>query len=497
VDANAVGGLLLPAGLWLLIASGAPLHHHQRLAAASLIALAIGTLTLVGWGFALAYGAQWQALSLGSDDEQWVFLGLQGFFLQGATDPENLNRLIGLWPLIVAGALLAANAVPYGARLAIVAFFTCVVSGLILPVVACWGWGGGWLATLGERAGLGRGMVDVGRLATVGLTTGAASLVWARLSSWPVPTAGAPQLPVTQFPVRVVAGVLLSMIGAAALNNGGESAALSSGQFVSTAVAVSAAILAAGLYTTFTTRHADVLSAGRAALAGVFITSSSGALLPLPVVLGLGLFCGLMATVGYYVVHEQWRWRDQAAIATSVLVPSAVGLLCTGLFANGSYGVAGLLSTADLNAAQLLAQVVGLFAAGLFAAGVSRIALWPIRIEAIPAGDTVDLPREAGDVLVDREAVPASPKPSASREVRSPAEQIISNAPSDATNGAAPEAVKRSLFGRFRRQPAPAPPPKQPRKVAYPYRVGGRPLSARPLVDQDDGSVESPSAGKQ
>ncbi len=490
MDANAVGGALLPAGLWLLIAAGVPPQHHRRLVAASLVALAIATLTLVGWGYAFAFGGQWRALSLGDDEERWVFLGLYGFLLQGVTDAESLSRLVRLWPLIAAGALLAAGAALYHTRLAALACFTFVVSGLILPVVACWGWGDGWLVALGEHAGLGRGMVDAGRLATVGLATGAASLTWARIASSSEQAASVPQLPPVHFPVRAVAGVLIVMIGAAALSSDfvPDAPAFSSGQFVSSAVAVSVAILTAGLYTSFATRHTDVLSAARAALAGVFITSSGGALLPLPVVIGLGLFCGLAATIGYYAVHEQWRWRDEAAIVTSVLAPSAIGLICTGIFASGSYGVAGLLSTADLAAGQLLAQVAGLFAIGAFALGVGRVATWLLRAESIRADDV--LPSSNVQDMPDAVTAPGPLGPSA---VYQPQSVTAQPERAGATEKVAPEPARRGLFGRFRREPAaPPPPPKQPRKVAYPYRFGQRPLSIRPL---DGESAEAAGDG--
>jgi len=487
VDANAIGGLLLPAGLWLLIAAGVPSQHHHRLAAAALIALAIGTLTLVAWGFAFAFGSRWQALSLESDGARWVFLGLHGFFLQDATDPESIGLLVRLWPLVAAGALLAAGAVPSYVRLAAVALFALLVCGLILPVIACWGWTDGWLARLGENADLGRGWVDVGRLSTIGLATGMASLIWARLALPRELTPDTPRLPTTQFPVRAVAGVLLSMAGAAALG-GYDTPALSSGQFVSGAVAVSAAILTAGLYTTFTTRHADVLSAGRAALASVFVTSSAGALLPLPVVVGLGMVCGLLATIGYYVVHERWGWNDEAAIVTSVLAPSAIGLVCTGVFANGSYGVVGLLSRAELPTDQLLAQVLGIFAIALFAYSVSRVALWPLRVAPNPAARTVRTSAEPASVL---SKVVATPEPAAMPTAEPAAAQDAPVASAQSTVNTAPKQTRRGLFERFKRSNVAAPtPPKQPRKVAYPYRVGGRPLSARPLA-AEDGSASS------
>jgi hypothetical protein len=187
------------------------------------------------------------------------------------------------------------------------------------------------------------------------------------------------------------------------------------------------------------------------------------------------------------VVHERWGWNDEAAIATSVLAPSAIGLVCTGVFANGGYGVVGLLSRAELPTDQLLAQVIGIFAIALFAYSVSRIALWPLRVAPNPAARTVRAPAEPASVL--SEAV-ATPEPAAMPAAEPAAAQDGPAASAQTTAEAPPKQTKRGLFERFRRSPAAAPTPKQPRKVAYPYRVGGRPLSTRPLADAD-GSASS------
>lgn len=502
METDLVGGLLLPVGLWLLLSAGTPSQLHRRLAVTSLIAAAIATLAFVAFGFALAFGGQELSLGVGAPPERWIFAGLSGFFLDGATNLEGLRAFVRCWPLIAAGAVLVAGALGQQARILTLAVFTVVVAGVILPLVMCWMWGGGWLYALGANAGLGRGAVDLGHLAATGIAIGAAGIAW--LDSIPRRelTLHEPELPAVHFPVRAVAGALLVLASAPAFAGAfaPESPELPMGQFVNSSVAVSIAILTAGGYTIFTTRRPDVLSASRAAAAAVLATSSGGALLPMPVIAVLGIICGLLATIGYYAVNEQLRWRDDSAIVTSVFAPAAVGLLATGIFANGAFGVAGLLSqSAELAAGQLFAQAIGLVAIALFAMGTSKAALELMRRARvsllIPAETAYSQPPMPQPTLSS--VVVASSEFADAAQAMSLAYASVSEAPdlvpadqpameaepaaTEAVASATGEGNARRWLIRFRRRnETPPPAPKQPRKVAYPYRVGGRPLSIRP-----------------
>lgn len=496
-----MGGLLLPVGLWLLLSAGTPSQLHRRLAIASLITLATATLTFVAFGFALAFGGRELSLGAGAAPERWIFAGLSGFFLDGATDVENLRTFVRFWPLIAAGAVLIAGALAQQARTATLAVFTIVVAGFILPIVMCWMWGGGWLYELGTNAGLGRGTVDLGHLAAIGIAAGTAGIVWLRSIPRREMALHEPELPAVHFPVRAVAGVLLILASAPAFASmfAPDAPELPMGQFVNSSVAVSIAILTAGGYAIFTTRRPDVLSASRAAAAAVLVTSSGGALLPMPVVAVLGVVCGLLATIGHYAVNEKWRWRDDSAIVTSVFAPAALGLLATGLFANGAFGVAGSLSrSAGLEAGQLLAQAIGLVAIVLFAMGLSGTALGLMRRARVPLlipAETVysqsPMPQPALSSVVVASAefadaaqamsltyasVSESPDLASAGQPTMGAETITMEEAAPATGGGR----ARRWLTRFRRGDETPPAPKQPRKVAYPYRVGGRPLSIRP-----------------
>lgn len=500
-----MGGLLLPVGVWLLLSAGTPSQLHRRLAVASLIALATATLAFVAFGFALAFGGRALALGVGAAPERWIFAGLSGFFLDGATDLESLRTFVRFWPLIAAGAILTASALAQQSRAAPLVAFTAVVSGVVLPIAMCWMWGGGWLYALGANAGLGRGTVDLGRLAAIGIAAGAAGIVWLHSIPQRELALHEPELPAVHFPVRAVAGVLLILASAPAFAGtfAPDAPELPLGQFVNSSVAVSVAILTAGGYAIFTTRRPDVLSASRAAAAAVLATSSGGALLPMPAVAVLGVVCGLLATVGYYTVNERWRWRDDNAIVTSVFAPAAIGFLATGVFANGAFGIAGLLSrSSEFEAGQLLAQTIGLIAIVLFAMGLSGAALELMRrarvtllipTETAYSQSPTLQPALSSVVVASAEFTDAAqamsltyasvseasdPAPAASATAE---EALVVTATAPATDGGR----MRSWLARFRRNDNTPPVPKQPRKVAYPYRVGGRPLAIRPASAGD------------
>ena len=59
--------------------------------------------------------------------------------------------------------------------------FSILIGGFIYPIFGCWVWGGGWLAQLGYRSGLGHGAVDYAGSGVVHLQGGALALITAYL----------------------------------------------------------------------------------------------------------------------------------------------------------------------------------------------------------------------------------------------------------------------------------------------------------------------------
>ncbi|MDW8351585.1 MAG: hypothetical protein RML99_06715 [Anaerolineae bacterium] len=512
METDLLGGLLLPIGLWLLLSAGTPSQLHRRLAVATLIAISTATLTFIAFGFALAFGGSEGALGFGIAPERWIFVGLSGFFLDGATDLQSLETFIRFWPLVAAAAVLVAGALGHQARAFALVAYTVVAAGIALPVAMCWMWGGGWLHALGPNVGLGRGAVDIGHLAVAGIVAGASSIAWLRTIPRREPASHEPELPVVHFPSRAVAGVLFVLASVPVFANAfaPDEPRLPIGQFVGAGAAVSIAILTAGAYTIFTTRRPDVLSASRAALGAVLATSSGGALLPMPIVALLGIFCGLLATVGYYMVNEKLRWRDDSAIVTSVLVPAATGLLTTGTFANGAFGVTGWLSPgARLESGQLLAQVIAVLAITLLATSTSGALLALMRFsriallvppEIVYARSSESPPTASASVAAVEFADVAQAVDFAYASATEAANLTAVGSPPTQPNGdmkeqsPAPNNARPSgWFTRLRRGSEQPAAPKQPRKVAYPYRVGGRPLMARPPSVANSDASEEPS----
>lgn len=507
-----IGGLLLPVGVWLILSAATPPQLHRRLAAASLIAIAVATLTFVVCGYAFMFGAALPGAALP---------GASGFFLDGATTPEGLERFVRYWPLIIACALLIAGTLAPRARTVTQIALITLISGVLLPVTGRWVWAGGWRADLGSEAGWGQGTIDLGHLSVVGLIAGAASIAWLTTLPRRALTLSEPELPAVQFPVRAVTGalcVLTSTVAYAGTYVGASvpSSTVALGQFVNSSISVSAAILTAGLYTLFTTRRTDVLSASRAAMAATFAASSGGALLPMGGVIVLGIGCGLLATIGFYAVNERLRWHDDSAIVTSAFLPSALGALATGLFANGAFGITGLFAAAatDRTAGldQLFAQVVGLGAAAALAWVISSAMLGLLR----RAGITLCVSTEVDvSTHLPADQLPASIAAGTSDYTASlPEVQVTYTPPPEPslasitqpdyqTMQPSPEPTppnvtksRRDWLSWLRRSPAPPTTPRQPRKVAYPYRAGGRRLAARPLtIDESESypDAESPT----
>ncbi len=477
-----VSGFLLPAGVWLIVSAGAPLQAQRRLASVTLIALAASLLTFAAFGFALAFGGIGATVPEFADtlnapvairgaQDTWIFAGASGFLLNASAQPSVLALFVQALPLVLAGAVLMAGVLAQRARPIAQLILIVVTCGVALPLTGGWLWANGWLHTLGAH--------DSGQLAVVGLAAGGAGLAWLRATPRRS-VAPAPQLPEALLPARAIAGVLLVLAGmAGALIAQDADAAMR--QFVNTAIAAAVAIITAGAYTAFTTRNTDALSASRAMLAAIFMGSAGAASLPTWLMALLGVACGLLATLGFYWVNEKRRLNDESAIVTAALLPAAVGMLVTGAFDG---------------AGALVAQAIAVAAIALLAHVSARLMLWlasALRWSVLAAPITIAEKAPAQDVTTSSavlatpataEATPALETPAAVRpQASSTTDQIETD-----TTAHKPRGLLAWLRGRQATDAS----PKQPRKVAYPYRIGGRRMTARPSVN-DATPVDSTS----
>ena len=560
--------LLLPLGVWLVHAGATSRDDEPRAAASGLISLAAATLGYVAIGFGFMFGGIGAVAgavahlpdlgryvtyyTLPVANQSWGIIGLRGFFLSGVDEANAIQLFVTYLPLTITCAMLVTNLLAFKAPVGVQVIVTLVLSGLLFPIIGFWMWGGGWLATMGVNLNLGHGAVDIGGLTTAALVAGGAGL--AALVFLPRrPADEQPALPATYHPFRSLSGLIFALVGTAAIVagnplHGAADEHIAAALLLNAAVAVSIAVLTALAYTAFTTRRFDLSAAARAALGALIASSAGSLLLPTWAALLLGVITGLLATVGLYVTNDILRWRDDAGLISSTLVPGVLGLLFMGLFANGAFGrglngigmdsylgaanlgVVGLLplNGATGDAGQLTAQLV----AALIVPGVSFVLCVPVALllRRLP------IPQPLGEVVQPAQAMPQPGVTVASQPITRPSAPALTLATSElavpvevatrveqpaslvlVTNqqSSAPEAIlpvaqadkavneapatqaaapkrKESLLERLRRARNGNPEPERPvqaRHVAYPNRVGGRRLSIRPMTKVDDAST--------
>ncbi len=392
---NGLWGYLLPIGLLLLTWGGLPPQKARRMTPWAVLATAVAVLGYWAVGFAFhmggAHAINPEDASLAGLDVMfapsgagWGLLGLRGFFLAGAEmTPTVFALFLAYLPLIVAAVTLTtltlADARPW---LAVLAGF--VAATVVLPSAACWMWGSGWLAHLGETLGWGHGFVDFGGSALVLWLPGMMALGILLLQPRPEALASPPPPP-AYFPLLANVGVLFLGLGwmGWALSEPFHTfgATLDWHQAaVNVLLGMSGAVLTAQLYAWLVTGELASLLAARGIAAGWASVLACAPFVPPWAALVVGLLAGLAFSLLHYVADVLLRLREAAAPVALGLSAGLWSLLSVAIFANGRWGqgwnqmgaptgngalgigVAGLISTGNLS--QFKAQIVGLLAVG-------------------------------------------------------------------------------------------------------------------------------------
>lgn len=165
---------------------------HAMMSSLCVIAAAAFAYFVCGFAWQGFAGGPSHLLTLGG--QAWDWIGVGPFFLRGlnagAPSVSLAAPLVApsIAPLVAVFGMLTvalAAVIPLGSggdrwRLGASCVSTVLLAGWTYPLFAHWVWGGGWLAQLGIRYGLGHGFVDAGGAATIqtvgGLT--ALSIAW-------------------------------------------------------------------------------------------------------------------------------------------------------------------------------------------------------------------------------------------------------------------------------------------------------------------------------
>jgi Amt family ammonium transporter len=348
---------LVPAGLTLLAIGAAREERAEEVATTALLALAAGVIGFFVSGFALQFGgvafvfglpglqsltAEWSPLDL-AWGPGWGMVGLRGFLLHAEAYTSEVYYLFFSHLAAVTTATLVTllgicSQVKRVYRLAI----GLLVAGLVYPLFGNWVWGGGWLANLGLNLDLGHGFVDAAGAGSIFLLgTLVAVCVFLILRPRRAPPPGPAQLPPVHFPLLMVLGSFLALVGWAGLVLGNP---LIQPLVVLPLVAVNLLLAAAGgalvvsLYSWFVTGQPNALAAARGMVAALVAISAGCAFVPAWAALAIGAVAGILLLLSLFIWEHWLKLEDPSAAVATFGVPAVWGILAVAVFADGRWG---------------------------------------------------------------------------------------------------------------------------------------------------------------
>ena len=329
----------------------------------SFMDFAIASLSFWAFGFALMFGGSaLMGKGLGLDDGNTV-IGFSGFFLSGdAYDVNTITLWIFQMVFAATAATIVAGAMAERTKIQTYLAYSFILGALIYPIYGHWMWGGGWLATLGLGAN-DVGAVDFagsGVVHTVGglVALAGAWVVGPRIGKFNAD--GSSNVISGHSVPYVIIGTFILFFGWFGFNAGSTLAATElriSVIATNTALAASAGAVVALYYSIVRTGKADILLACNGTLAGlVGITAPCAFVEPWAAVVIGGVAAPVMIGSVWFI--ERVLKVDDPVGAVSVHGAAGLwGLLAVGVFADGKFGVSGLV---DGEGWQIVAQLISM-----------------------------------------------------------------------------------------------------------------------------------------
>ena len=401
---------LTPVGLILIAVAGLPTDRAPRAGMAALLAAGVGALLYWAVGFALQFGGiglvqnipsladlswEWSLLDV-SWGPGWGMAGLRGFFLSnGAATPHGMTLFLAHLPWVMTASALPGLALS-ASRSSFAYPLAAIVGGFLYPLFGNWIWGGGWLSWLGQTRGLGHGFVDFGGSSAPFLLAGGLGLAVLLLQRRPEAHPQAPaEMPVPHLPLLALVGLFLLLAGLPGW-------LLASPQAVSAGDAFPRAVnvcllgclggaMAAGFYSWFATRKADLFMAARGAAAGAIASLAGAPFMPAWAGWAIGAIAGLLVPLCIHFADRILKLDDETAILSAFYIPGLIGTLAPALLADGLYGagwngtgLSSFLGVDGLGVTGLLSQVgiVAGWEGQLYAqlAGAGAVLVWGFAI---------------------------------------------------------------------------------------------------------------------
>jgi len=277
-------------------------------------------------------------------DHGWGLLGTTGFFLTGnGYDAGAIVMFLFMMAFMDTTATIVTGACAERWSYKSFFVFSIIVGAFIYPVFGCWVWGGGWLAQIGYRLGLGHGVADYAGSGVVHLQGGALALITAYLIGPRIGKYGKdgkinPILP-HDIPM-VQLGTFILAFGWFGFN-AGSSLAGGDGRIgivaANTMIAGMAATVSGILYMWARYGKPDPSMMCNSMLAGlVAITSPCAFVSPVSAFI-IGAVAGVLVVVSVFF-FDKIKIDDPVGAISVHGVNGLWGVIAVGLFSDGSYG---------------------------------------------------------------------------------------------------------------------------------------------------------------
>jgi Amt family ammonium transporter len=361
---------------------------------------AIGILGFWAVGFGLQMGGVGALGTLGGDQylsheytihlggKAFGLFGTKGFFLAGEAFTSGIAAMF-LFQMVFMDttATIPTGAMAERWKFKAFVIFSFVIATLIYPIFANWTWGGGWLATLGTNFKLGHGHVDFAGSSVVHMTGGVIAFVGAKMLGPRIGKYGkdgkARPIPGHNIPM-VVVGTFILAFGWFGFNAGSTLAGMDtqiSVIAVNTMLASAAGAFLGYVWASTRFGKPDVSWLCNGMLAGLVAITAPCAFVSAPIAVLIGAVAGVLVIEAALFIEKTLKVDDPVGAVAVHGVNGAFGILCVGLFSNGTYGeglngvpgkVTGLFYG---DASQLVASVIGILVNIVWVAGVSFVAL--------------------------------------------------------------------------------------------------------------------------
>lgn len=338
----------------------------------------IASLGFWAFGFALMFGGSRLFPGLGNGNS---ILGYSGFFLSGESyDVSTVMFWFFQMVFAATAATIVAGAVAERMKITAYLAYSFIIGAIIYPVYGHWVWGGGWLSNI--TIGGATGAIDFAGSGVVHMVGGLAALIAAAMVGPRIGKFAADGTPHTfkghNLPF-VVIGTFILFFGWFGFNGGSTLAATElriSIVVVNTFLAGATGAVVALYWKFIRTGKADILAACNGSLAGlVGITAPCAYVAPwAAVVIGALAVPFMFGTA--HIVEKVMKVDDAVGAVPVHLGAGFWGLLAVGIFADGTYGVSGIIAG---EWGQIVLQIIDILALVVWVAPTVFLTFWLIK----------------------------------------------------------------------------------------------------------------------